>query len=1597
MLDAVEHVLLRPETYLGSVKLQTARGGSGATGMSGKAHVMPNPSCLIFPPEAKGLPGAAPAVALYTTFQEAKVFFAPPADAPLQSPAADPRDPGLLSNAALFDFMKWARSLPGLCEQNWAIPGMYKCMDELITNAADNAERSPPCTRIDVSVDFASSSFEVFNDGRCIPLRRHGNLPGAPYLPTLAFGRLNSSSNFDDSERRFVGGRNGLGASLANIFSERTEVEIRGGPLGKQRRRPAAASAGVLFSQAWANNMKEENAPSVSRPAGLSPQALRAAWTGTTRVRTWPDIEYFRKQNSSVLSKWELPGEGGAAALDRLRQKIFLDTALACVHRLACVAATSGVRVTINGNRIRQPHARGSSSPRPSGMEWLAASMVEPVQPTGEPELVGSGLARTEPTGQLLVHGVARAGWEVAVVVNPGGGSPEGRAAYAASLAAGALGRHARGSVSFVNNVATLQGGEHVIRVVQQVVQHVNRLCGLAAKRAGGQVHAVTAHVLAGVCTLFVACRVANPQFRSQSKDFLVSKPGEWIGKGSVKAGGVLALTKAELKKLCDSSGLVEAVKALHLRKSSREDRRISGKKVTCLTGIPKLQDAHRAGGRTSHKCTLILTEGESAKSLAVAGMSVVGRGEFGVYSLRGKLINAGKATTQALMANQEVKDLVRILGLQVNAEYDTEESVRKLRYGRIMIMADQDVDGFHIKGLVLHLFRVLWPGLFRRPGFLVQFRTPLLRCTLSRALPYSEVEETLARAEAQESGGMALGWRKIFSNCFGARSAPGGRRGGSKRTKRTKSQSQADPAGGQLLAKVDLFSAAEMGLLVGFLETFAQSAPRITSVKYYKGLGTSTNQDARAYFGNMARHLVDFTLPQDGRLLGMFYGKKVSERKAWIRNLVSGPSAEAATDNPLPQAGQVADQEGGATGGLRVSVEDFVTRELGDFAVDSCRRAIPSAMDGLKPGQRKVLWLTRRKFPHVSGAASAKEVKVSQLMGIVSEQTNYHHGEASLMETIRRMAQDIVGKNNLPFLIGEGQFGTRSQGGEDAASARYIFVRLNPVVAALFPPEDDALAPRTLVDGDLCEPEELFPVVPTCLLNGGRGIACGFATDVPSFAMETLVRASRAFVEDWAVGFLREESLREKPGSLARTFLAGTDPGAGPALALGLVAAWTTSAANQEHGALTSALANLVQGSSDELDRRLLAQGPAAGAQGLAASLSDFFSSPQHRGFAGEVLPTRDLPRREAGRGGGGTARAYFTRGCMRWVDDPTPPARAHKAGTQKRPLGATPFPGSGGYLHITELPVGTWTNKYCSFLEGLVERKEKTMVTSFTQHHTTYTVDFRVRVAGDSLQAFLSHHRGINDEGPASSLASVGHRLFQLERQHRVQLNLFAPIPEQDWTWLRRLGDGSQHPARPAAKPRLPVLREYRCEGQVCLDFYKKRLKVYMARKAVLLERSVQDLVFLATKYIFVQGVVLQAISLKETTGKELERKSALYVGRAWARLRGDGAQGALARIQSGECLASPVGSAPQAENFTSGNPHLPRLMALPIASFTEEKVVSLREKLVAQMEGVASRVLSVSPAEMWIADLHRLSSAYEEERKRFNTERSEDSKKK
>ena len=271
--------------------------------------------------------------------------------------------------------------------------------------------------------------------------------------------------------------------------------------------------------------------------------------------------------------------------------------------------------------------------------------------------------------------------------------------------------------VSFVNSIATSRGGNHVKYIVDQIVEKVIESAKKKAKGTEVKAHMIKPHIF-----VFINCLIVNPSFDSQTKETLNTTKPNFGSKCVLPNSMVDYILKAGLL-----NRSVEAANSKLTKQMAAKARAGSGR----VTGIPKLEDANDAGGKHSGDCTLILTEGDSAKALAVSGLGTIGRDKFGVFPLRGKPLNVRDAGMKKVMGCEEIQAIMKIMGIKIGTQYTSADG---LRYGHIMVMSDQDQDGSHIKGLIVNFIHSFWPSLARLPGFLTQFITPIVKAFAKRS-----------------------------------------------------------------------------------------------------------------------------------------------------------------------------------------------------------------------------------------------------------------------------------------------------------------------------------------------------------------------------------------------------------------------------------------------------------------------------------------------------------------------------------------------------------------------------------------------------------------------------------------------------------------------------------------------------------------------------------------------------------------------------------------------------------------------------------------------------------------------------------------------
>jgi DNA topoisomerase II len=767
------------------------------------------------------------------------------------------------------------------------IPVIYKMFDEIIVNARDQRERLKDrsgainLTEIKVDVDKETGYVSVYNNGDSIRVEKHSS---GVYNPHLIFGRLLTSGNYKKGEKRTVGGKNGYGAKIVNIFSTEFNVELVD-RFTKQK-----------YIQTFSDNMQKFTEPKITKSTAKP----------YTKITWKTDFKRF--------------GING-----------FTDDMISLMKRRVydiAGATDNKVSVYYNSKKLNIK----------SFQDYI--------------ELY--------PTVKAKTYEKLSERWELGISVSSNDKFEQ---------------------ISFVNGISTPNGGIHVDVVTKIISSLVVKYIKKKHKKD------VQEKYVKNYLSVYLNCVIENPSFDSQAKERLITPKS--------KFGSQPEINEKMIKKACDS-GLSEKVMQFSDFKENSLTKKTDGKKTSKLRDIPKLDDANWAGTRRSDQCTLILTEGDSAKSMAIAGLSIVGRDKYGVFPLKGKVLNVRDANPKQITGNAEITNVKKILGLESGKKYTETKS---LRYGKVMIMTDQDHDGSHIKGLVLNMFHSLWPELLKL-NYVNCMVTPIIKATQGKKIKSFYTLTDYGKWKVKKDNDK---WK----------------------------------------------------------------------VKYYKGLGTSTSNEAKEYFKELKINQYITEGKTDETMILAFKKTEADQRKTWLK---SYKEEEILNYNSK-----------------ETRIDDFINLEFKHFSNSDNMRSIGSCIDGLKVSQRKILFSCFKRKLH-------QEIRVAQLSGYVSEQAAYHHGEASLQGAIVGMAQDFVGSNNINLLLPNGQFGTRIMGGNDSASARYIHTQLNPIVDKIFPSADFPLLDYINDDGLMVEPKWYCPIIPMVLVNGMVGIGTGFSTTIPQF-----------------------------------------------------------------------------------------------------------------------------------------------------------------------------------------------------------------------------------------------------------------------------------------------------------------------------------------------------------------------------------------------------------------------------------------------------------------------------------------------------------------
>jgi len=508
------------------------------------------------------------------------------------------------------------------------IPGLFKLFDEGIVNCRDHVirmqqavasgqENAIPVSYIDISIGD-DGTITMTNDGNGIDVAEHPEYK--IWIPELIFGHLRTSTNYDKTEKKIVGGKNGFGFKLVLIWSTYGSVET------------VDHVRGLKYFQEFSNNLDNIGKPSI------------------TKCKTKPYTKITFKPDYARLGLSGLSPE----MIQLLKKRVY------------DISAVTDKSLKVKYNQQIVP--------------------VKNFQQYIDLYIGAKGDA-------VRVYEEEGPRWEYAVALSPS---------------------HEFIQISFVNGIYTSKGGKHVEYILNQISR---KLVAFIEKK---KKVTVNPNSIKEQLILFIRCDIENPAFDSQTKDYMNTP--------SSKFGSTCTVSDKFIEKVA-KMGVMDAACAINEVKENKAAKKTDGAKTKNIRGIPKLIDANWAGTDKSSQCMIILCEGDSAKAGIVSGLSSEDRNTIGVYPLKGKLLNVRGESVKKISENKEISEIKKILGLETGSTYTSLEDINKrLHYGKVLFMTDQDLDGSHIKGLGINLFHSEWPSLAQIPGFIGFMNTPILK-----------------------------------------------------------------------------------------------------------------------------------------------------------------------------------------------------------------------------------------------------------------------------------------------------------------------------------------------------------------------------------------------------------------------------------------------------------------------------------------------------------------------------------------------------------------------------------------------------------------------------------------------------------------------------------------------------------------------------------------------------------------------------------------------------------------------------------------------------------------------------------------------------
>lgn len=512
--------------------------------------------------------------------------------------------------------------------------GLYKIIDEAISNASDQVIEDKGCNIIKINIQKDPFKISVWNNSTNgielakTKLTAGENKGKEVYFVEMIFGEFLTSSNYDDNKDREANGTNGIGIKLTNVYSKEFIIET--------------ITNGKKAIKTYRNSLTEQDDIIIS-DVNDKINSIKVIFT--------PDLTMFKEKG--MKNYFNINDD-----FIKLLEKKIYDLSYCC-------NSIKPVKVYLNDKLI---HIRDELS-------YINMYGINNMNFCHIGKKYTIGVAYTPEQSQII---------------------------------------------SFINNNPVL-GGNHIDFIQKKIFKMIKDKYKNKEKTKKFKKEYLTSNL-----TLFCNGYIKNPTYDSQCKERLMNSFKE----GDDLNGKIGIDFNDDFNKMFDKfykSGIMNFMNSLLIAAESATLKKTDGNKSNKLMKISNYERANKAGTRESLNCKLIITEGLSAMTFAEKGRAIINADYFGVFPIRGKLLNVQKANIKQIAANEEISNIKQIIGLKQNVDYSKPENLNQLNYGGILILTDQDLDGYHIKCLIINFISYYWKDLIKN-GFCCSLQTPILK-----------------------------------------------------------------------------------------------------------------------------------------------------------------------------------------------------------------------------------------------------------------------------------------------------------------------------------------------------------------------------------------------------------------------------------------------------------------------------------------------------------------------------------------------------------------------------------------------------------------------------------------------------------------------------------------------------------------------------------------------------------------------------------------------------------------------------------------------------------------------------------------------------